>query len=446
MSEKFAIIGLDCADPKLVFEEFWNDLPNIRKIAESGSYGPLRSTIPPITVPAWMSMMTGKDPGTLGFYGFRNRKDYSYNSVFFANSRLLKHEPVWETLGKKGYKSIVLGVPLTYPPKPINGYMVTSFLTPSIESDYTYPKELKEEIKKWVGKYMLDVENFRTDDKKKILKEVYEMTEKRFEVAKHLVTEKEWNFFMMVEMGPDRMHHAFWAHHDPTHFKHDPNSPFKTAIKDYYIYLDKKIGELISLFPKNTTIMIVSDHGIQKMEGGIAINDWLIEKGYLTLKEKPEKPTRIGKLIEEGKIDWSKTKAWGMGGYYGRLFINVEGREPMGIVKKEEYEEFRNQLKQELEAITDEHGNNIGTRVFKPEEVYKEVRNIPPDLIIYFGNLTWRSIGSVGNSSIWTHENDTGPDDANHAQDGMAVLSKGQVPREIYEVRDVILRHFKIEV
>ena len=340
----FAIIGLDCADPKLMFEEFWEDLPNIRKLAEGGSYGPLQSTIPPITVPAWMSMMTGKDPGTLGFYGFRNRKDYSYDSVFFANSRLLKHEPVWDTLGKKGYKSIVLGVPLTYPPKPINGYLVTSFLTPSIESNYTYPKELKEEIKSWVGKYMLDVENFRTEDKQRILDEVYEMTEKRFEVAKHLVTEKEWNFFMMVEMGPDRLHHAFWAYHDPTHFKHDPTSPFRTAIKDYYIYLDKKIGELVQYFPEGTTVMLVSDHGIQKMEGGIAINDWLIEKGYLVLKEKPKAPTSISKAIANKMIDWPKTTAWGMGGYYGRLFINVKGREPEGIVPKEEYEDFRNQL------------------------------------------------------------------------------------------------------
>jgi len=442
VERKVAIIGLDCADPKLVFEEFWHDLTNIQRIARSGSYGPLRSTIPPITVPAWMSMMTGKDPGTLGFYGFRNRKDYSYDSVFFANSKLVKHEPVWETLGKRGHKSIVLGVPLTYPPKPINGYMVTSFLTPSVESDYTYPKKLKEEIKSWVGRYMLDVENFRTDDKQRILDEVYEMTEKRFEVARHLVTEKEWDLFIMVEMGPDRMHHAFWAHHDSTHFKHDPNSPFKNAIKDYYKFLDEKIGELISLFPDNTVILVVSDHGVQKMEGGIAINDWLVEKGYLVLKEKPEKPTRIGKLISEGRIDWSKTRAWGMGGYYGRLFINVEGREPEGVVPKHEYESFRDQLISELEAITDESGKNIGTKVFKPEEIYKEVNNIPPDLIIYFGNLTWRSIGSVGNETIWLHENDTGPDDANHAEDGIVISSEGEVPRKIYEIRDLVLRFF----
>lgn len=441
---KFAIIGLDCADPKLIFEEFWDELPNIRKLAQSGSYGKLESTIPPITVPAWMSMVTGKDPGTLGFYGFRNRKDYSYDSITFANSKKVKYETIWETLGKKGYKSIALGVPLTYPPKPINGYLVTSFLTPSTKFNYTYPKELKNEIEKWVGKYMLDVENFRTENKQRIIDEVYEMTDKRFEVAKHLVTEKEWDFFMMVEMGPDRMHHAFWAHHDPTHFKHDPDSPFKNAIKDYYIYLDKKIGELIKHFPEDTTIMLNSDHGIQKMVGGIAINDWLIEKGYLVLKEKPVKRTKIEKLIAENKIDWIKTKAWGIGGYHGKVFLNVRGREPLGVIEKKNYEKTRNKIIEELEKITDEHGNNIGTKAFKPEEIYKEVKNIAPDLIVYFGNLTWRSLGTVGNRSIWLHENDTGPDDANHAQHGMVIMNKGRVPRKITDVKDVVLKHFGI--
>ncbi len=440
-----AIIGLDCADPKLVFEEFWDELPNMRKIAQNGSFGKLRSTIPPITVPAWMSMMTGKDPGELGIYGFRNRKDYSYDSVVFANSKFIKYETVWDTLGKHGYKSIALGVPLTYPPKPINGYLVTSFLTPSTKVDYTYPKSLKIEIEKWVGEYMLDVENFRTNDKDRLLKDMYKMTEKRFEVAKHLVSEKEWDFFMMVVMGTDRMHHAFWAHHDPTHFKHDPNSPYKNAIKDYYKYVDKKIGVLVKLFPSDTKIMVVSDHGIQKMEGGIAVNDWLIQKGYLTLKEMPKEPTRIGKLISNDMIDWAKTKAWGMGGYYGRIFLNVKGREPKGTIEKSDYEEFRDKLIRDLESITDENGNNIGTKVFKPEETYKEVKNIAPDLIVYFGNLTWRSMGTVGNKTIWLHENDTGPDDANHAQEGMVIVSEGKAPRKIYEVRDVVLKHFEIE-
>ena len=87
MPSKACIIGLDCAPPELVFEKFRADLPNLSRLMEAGVYGPLESTTPPITVPAWMSMMTGKDPGTLGIYGFRNRKNHSYDGLAFANSR-----------------------------------------------------------------------------------------------------------------------------------------------------------------------------------------------------------------------------------------------------------------------------------------------------------------------------------------------------------------------
>ena len=167
------VIGLDCADPKLTFEEFFDELPNIRKIALKGSYGSLKSTIPPITVPAWMSMMTGKDPGILGIYGFTNRKNYSYDSVMFANSKMIKEKTVWDILGENNLKSIILGIPLTYPPKPINGHLITSFLTPSTKSEYTYPKELKKEIESWVGEYMFDVDNFRSNDKERILKDLF---------------------------------------------------------------------------------------------------------------------------------------------------------------------------------------------------------------------------------------------------------------------------------
>ena len=105
-------------------------------------------------------------------------------------------------------------------------------------------------------------------------------------------------------------------------------------------------------------------------------------------------------------VDWEKTKAWGDGGYYGRCFLNVAGREPQGTIPAGDYEKVRAELKEKLEAITDEQGVNIGTRAFRPEELYRAVGNVAPDLIVYFGDLDWRSIGSVGNAAIRVHEND----------------------------------------
>jgi predicted AlkP superfamily phosphohydrolase/phosphomutase len=107
------------------------------------------------------------------------------------------------------------------------------------------------------------------------------------------------------------------------------------------------------------------------------------------------------------------------------LFLNVQGREPQGVIPAADYERTRDELIAKLEAIADPGGRNIGTWVFKPQDVYREVKNIPPDLIIYFGNLTWRSVGSVGLGTVHTFENDIGPDDANHAQDGLFILCDG---------------------
>jgi len=415
--KKVLVIGWDSAPPELVFDKFLDKMPNIKRLMDNGIYGDLESTIPAITCPAWMSMMTSKNPGKLGFYGFRNRKDYSYNAMSMANSTSVKEDTAWDVLTKAGKKSVIVGVPQTYPPKPLNGYMITSFLTPSNESQYTYPPELKAEVEMVSDGYMLDVENFRTDEKDQLLKEIFVMTEKRFKVAKHLMKTRDWDFFMMVEMGTDRIQHAFWKFFDKTHSKYEPTK-YESAIMDYYIYLDELAGKLIATAGDDTTVIIVSDHGAKKMDGGICVNEWLIKEGYLTLKEYPKTP----KPLRELEVDWGKTIAWGEGGYYARIFLNVKGREPKGIIPPEDYAKVRDELARKLEALGDENGNPIGTKAFKPEDIYPVINGIPSDLTVYFGNLYWRSVGSIGLGSIYTFENDTGPDDANHDQYGIFIM------------------------
>ena len=388
---------------------------------EEGIYGPLESTIPPITIPAWTSMVTSKNPGRLGLYGIRNRQDRSYDKMIFANSLLVKEDTLWDILSRKGKRVTLIGVPQTYPPKPVNGNMITCFLTPDTNSKYTYPESLKAKIRSWVGEYLLDVDNFRTEEKDKLLEQIYEMTGKQFEVALHLMKETGWDFFMMVVMGIDRIHHGFWKFHDPMHAKYQPGSKYENAIRDYYIYVDQKVGELLSCIDPETIVLVVSDHGAKAMVGGVCVNEWLIQKGYLHLKERPSGVIPFGKA----KVDWKRTTAWGEGGYYSRIFLNLKGREPEGSIDPSDYDRIREELRKGLEAITDDQGNNIGTKVYKPEEVYSETRRIPPDLIVYFGNLSWRSVGSIGLGSVLTFENDTGPDDANHDTHGIFMM-KGQ--------------------
>ncbi len=421
---KVFVIGLDCATPELIFDQYKSELPNFRKLMESGLYGELESSIPPITVPAWSSMMSSKDPGQLGFYDFRNRADYSYESMYIASSRSVKTDRVWDILSRSGKQVSVVGVPQTYPIQPVKGNMISCFLTPSTESQYTYPEELKSEIQELVGDYMIDVPNFRTENKDLLLRQIYEMTEKRFRLVRYLMRKKPWDFFMFVEMGTDRIHHGFWKYMDTGHKKYEPGNPYENSIKEYYKYLDREIGEVLDNLDDDTSVLVVSDHGAKKMDGGICINEWLIENGYLILKEKPASLMPL----EKAEIDWPKTKAWGAGGYFGRIFLNVRGREPEGAVAPEEYETIRNELIHKLENIKDEKGQPLTTRVIKPNEVYKEVNNIPPDLMVYFGDLNWRSVGSVGLNRIHTFDKELGPDDANHSQHGIFVMHDPQNP------------------
>jgi predicted AlkP superfamily phosphohydrolase/phosphomutase len=236
--------------------------------------------------------------------------------------------------------------------------------------------------------------------------------------------------FLFVEMGTDRIHHGFWSMMDPQHFRYAAGNPFEHAIHDYYVYLDTEIGTLLDKVGDDTVVVVVSDHGAQRMDGGFCVNEWLQDKRLLTVASKP--PGIVP--LHQCQVDWAHTVAWGDGGYYARIFLNVEGREPQGVIPAADYEAVRDQLKAALEATTGPDGNLLGTIVLKPEEVYREVKGIAPDLIVYFGGLYWRSVGSIGHGGWYTYENDTGPDDANHAQDGLVILYDPQAPLPGYQL------------
>jgi len=458
-AEKVLVIGLDCAEPSLVFDQWRAHLPNLNALMERGVHTSMNSTIPPITVPAWTSMMSSKDPGSLGVYGFRNRRDHSYEGLFFATSTAIKEKRLWEILSDAGKHVIVMGVPQTFPPSPVNGALISCFLTPDpAKNQYTYPPALRDEIDAVLGKnnYMVDVSDYRTENRDQLLREIYQMTERRFTLAKHFLKTRPWDFFMLVEMGVDRIHHAFWRFLDTKHRKFEPNSPYNNAIFEYYKFVDGRIGELLAAVPNadrdKAAVLVVSDHGAKRIDGGIAVNEWLIREGLLTLTEYPTTPKPLGKLMAEGKVDWSRTRCWSEGGYYARVFLNVRGREPHGIIDPADYEKTRDELIAKLQALGDENGRPIGTRVYRPEKLYNHVRGIPPDLVTIFGDLYWRSIGSVGYNAVHVFENDTGPDDANHAQDAMFLLSApgittGKIPpMDILDVAPTLLGFYGLPI
>jgi predicted AlkP superfamily phosphohydrolase/phosphomutase len=443
------LIGLDCAEPSLVLERWRAELPTIAGLMKRGAYGRLTSVIPPITVPAWSCMMSSRTPGDLGVYGFRNRADHTYDGAFIAMGDAIREPRLWDYVTRAGGSSIVLSVPGTYPPRPLNGVMVGCFLTPSVESPYTYPARLRDEIASVVGEYLFDAKEFRTEDKEYLLRQVYEMTDRRFLLAEHLLATRPWTLFAMVEMGPDRMHHGFWKFMDPEHRKHEPDNPYESAILDYHRHLDGLVARLLEHADEETVVFVCSDHGAKRLDGGIRINEWLRREGLLATLREPE---GVCSLRDVG-IDWSRTTAWGEGGYYARVFLNVKGREPEGVVEPADYEAVRADLARRIAAIPDDRGNPIPTAVYKPEELYEDPQGVPPDLIVVFGDLLWRSVGTIGgDEGIQTLENDTGPDDANHAQDGLYVVAgpgigaRGRLDAHLLDVAPTVLELLGLDV
>lgn len=421
---KICVLGLDCCAPDVVFKD--ERLTNIRRLMEAGTYGRLESVVPPITVPAWMCMTTSQDPGTLGVYGFRNRTDHSYAGLGIANSASIRELAIWDQLAREGKKSIIVGVPPGYPPRRINGISVGCFLTPDTTKDtFTHPPEIGKKLNEICGgEYPVDVKGFRTDKKEWLRDEIFEMSRKQWDCVRWLISNHEWDYFHFVDIGLDRAHHGFWNYFDKQHVLYQPGNPFESVIPDYYAFIDQQIGSVLEMLDNDTVVLVVSDHGAQRLDGGFVVNEWLVNEGLLVLDEYPKEVTPFGKL----KVNWAKTKVWSEGGYYARVFFNVQGREPSGVIPAAEYEKFQDEMKTKFEGLKDDKGRPLNSLVFKPKQIYNNVKNVAPDLIVHFGGLYWRSIGGVGYKQVHVQENDTGPDACNHAQFGMFLLASPNCP------------------
>lgn len=438
---RLLIAGLDCAAPQLVFDEFAGDLPNLRALIESSTHGVLRSCDPPITIPAWMVMATGKTPGELGMYGFRHRRGASYTDGWIVSSNTVRAPTYADDLGRAGKTVCLVGVPPAYPPRPVNGCAVGCFLTPSPESPSTYPAALKAELRTVAPRYQYDVE-FRTHSRDVLLADLHDMTDQHFRAIEHLLTNKPWDLFQFVEIGVDRLHHAFWKFWDRTHPKYERGNKYEGSMRAYYRFVDEWLGRLLERLPDNTDVLVVSDHGAKGMRGAFCVNQWLIEQGYLTLVRQSESVIPI----ERAEIDWSRTVAWGWGGYYARIFLNVQSREAQGIVPATDYARVRSEIADRLRTIRDPGGRIMDTQVYTPEELYPSCLGDPPDLMVYFDDLYWRSAGTIGHPSLYLDENDTGPDDAVHAHEGLYIWRRpgGGASRRadatIYDVAPTVRR------
>lgn len=409
--QRVAVIGLDGIPASLVFGKFRGKLPTLSRIMEHGVWGPLKSTDPPITIPAWSCITTGKDPGELGVYGFRNRSSYDYSKLVTADSNSINTRRVWDHVEESGGRSILIGIPQTFPAKEHMGITVAGFPASRSGLNFTYPAELSSKLDELGGgAYLEDIVDFRQKPLSELAEELRRMVDRRFNVASKLMISEPWDFFMLVEIAPDRAHHMFWRFFDPEHPRYEAHSKLANVIPDLYQHLDSRIAMLMSLMDDETTVVIISDHGAMPCHGGVCVNEWLIEHGYLHLNCDVNEICRL----DTSMVDWSRTAVWSEGGYYGRIFLNVKGREPQGYIEQGNYEKFCNDLAGKLATMSLPGGESINNDVFRPGAIYADAQNVPPDLIVYFDGLRRRAVSSIGTGRIFVDGDGHALDDCNH--------------------------------
>ncbi len=351
-------------------------LPNLRRLRERGEYLPLQSTLPPATYPAWTSCVTGVNPGRHGVFDFTELVRGAYQ-VRFLNSTFRKAPAVWNVLSAAGKRVGILGVPGTFPPEPVNGFMVSGFDSPVAtrpDRSCVYPETLYPEVRGW--RYA-DFQEHRLGRgwHARALHSMLRSIETKEKIAGTLFSREPWDFFMVVFGESDTVAHHFWLFHDPESPRHTPGPA--TAIQEVYSRLDTAVGRLAALAGPEVTVGVVSDHGF----GGagdhvVHLNAWLAEKGYLAFRKQKKNvlkqmaltlvPTalrgalfrRFGGLagrLESGArfsgIDWNRTTAWSEElNYFPSIHVNLAGREACGQVNPEDYEAFVTKLCEALEA------------------------------------------------------------------------------------------------
>jgi predicted AlkP superfamily phosphohydrolase/phosphomutase len=394
---KTVIIGLDGATFDIIQPlASAGRLPVLQRLMREGVSAPLRSTILPNSFPGWASCTTGTSEGMHGVFSpfIKNKSSYSVRAM---SGRDIMTRPVWDVLTEQGGRSIVVNVPTTYPPEPINGLMVTGMLTPGRSSAFTYPNSLKNELLNEFPNYVIEPE--RIPDKHARANEFRRTIEVRERALRFLMQKGEWDFLMVVFSVLDRAQHDYWADMDPKHPRHDPNTPaeFREFIHEIYERLDSAVGKVIEHLPANTRVFVVSDHGFCSELFEVRVNELLASTGLLTfkspgsrksiarLKDLKEKVARrlpsraadanvLDKKVRYGsgfldEIDWSRTRA-----FFAQdkgVWVNLVGRETEGIVAESEFNSIVEDAREVLLGLTDPNdGTNVFESVMRREEAF----------------------------------------------------------------------------
>lgn len=419
-TRRVAIFGMDGADFALLRP--WlkdNSLPCLARLYRNGAWGHLASTIPPYSPEAWSSFATGKNPGQHGVVNFVQPKSGSYELVF-STGATRRGKTFWQIAGEAGLAVGVINVPMTYPPQPVNGFMISGADTPGPQSEFVYPKELKAELLAAVGRYDLHGDYWGRTTPQEYLNRLIATVENHARAWQYLIERHSPDLFIGVFGSTDRAQHFLWRYSDPAHPSYD-GAEFGAVNPLLAVYqaVDKAIGECLARLGDDVTVIIMSDHGGGPCNKAVYLDRWLQQQGLLVYKEEKQRLSRslkrrcyesaraflprwakdwakakwgeVRRQIEGSllldPIDWAHTRAFFLGTESAYVYLNVAGRFPQGIIKPgREAEETSRRIAHDLAGLVDpESGEPVVESVFLRGELYRgkpEELALLPDLVV----------------------------------------------------------------
>ncbi len=430
---RLVVIGIDGGTFKIIDSLIKKGkLPHLDKIIKSGVRGILKSTYPPVTAAAWVSFMTGKNPGKHGFFDFREynpeeyvpsfipvEKDAVKEKVTSLHSSRFSGKTIWDFLGDAGYEMTVVAVPMTYPPWKINGRMVSGFPSPDYSKTMTYPSDWSKEIGQ-----LFNMSAINYSRPEECIDECKELVRRKGRIILEQMRNEKGEVFSVVFSSADFAQHFFWKYLEKN------NHPFASVIDEIYEEIDKILGVIMTLMDEDTSLVIMSDHGFMRHpDGYFNMNSWLVKEKYINLKKdraisrinyisrlldafithivhkktklKSNLKTRATNMplfmqkwisrqyFKSNLIDWNRTRAFRfkMYGTVEGIVINRKGRQKNGIVENEdEYEKLRDEIIEKLLQLKDpDTGIRVVAEAYKREYLYHDnyIKHAP-DIIINF--------------------------------------------------------------
>jgi len=498
--EKLIVIGLDGATFDVIYPLVSKGiLPNIKKMLEEGASCILNSTLPTVTSPAWLCMVTGKNPAKIGVFGWTNFDTKTYQQ-YLAYPRVSRKDFFWRMLEENGFKTAILMMPLIYPPDTNASYFVSGHPGLPENKNFAYPSKLEKELRNELGE--LKITYNVPSEQEKVFEVAMENLKKKEKLIEYFFKKKRFDFLFLYIQETDLMQHVFWKDFDKGHSLYDPKKSEKYAklFEEYWSAVDEFLGKIVKLGGNSATLMIVSDHGFGRVENWFYPNTWLARKGFLKMKEeniimkkmRSHNITtfRIKKILnrfgltgltklavknrfllkmlkriipesqkyqrlDENLVDWNNTIAFANTESYntGVIYINRKGVFSQGIVSKKDYFSIRKKIVKELSKLMGPNGENLNFQFYFREEIYNgPYFDLAPDILFTINNQEYGMNGQVNSEKLIVSAKEYDPmRSGNHRLEGILIaygptVKKGVLPPAcVYDIAPTILSFFGVK-